>query len=87
MCTLNTLCCIKQDKGPWGPVGEPPKLQSILFAKTKLVWAMGHALGELRTQFSQDESREAAVRQGTPEQDEVEYFQHIFSYLTHQEFI
>lgn len=68
-------------------MGEPHKLQSILFAKTKLVWVVGHALGELRTQFSQGESREAEVRQGTPEQDEVEYFQHIFSYLTCQEFI
>lgn len=40
-------------------MSEPSKLLSIFFAKTKLIWTPGHALGELRTQFSQGESGEA----------------------------
>lgn len=78
---FKAFCCVKhKTKGP-GALCEPTKLQSILFAKTKLIWASGHALGELRTQHSQGESGKAEVSRGTPEQDMVEYFQHYFLLL------
>lgn len=50
-----------EDQGARGPVGWSSKLHSILCAKIKLIWGMEHALGELRTQFSQGESGEAEV--------------------------
>lgn len=62
-------------------MSEPSKLKSAVFAKTKLTWAAGHAVGELGTRFSQGESGEAEVSWGTPEQDVVEYFQHYFLLL------